>query len=67
MGCQLHSILNVTIKYAEGDLSFWNFICGRINEVDLFIEKIPVTDDLIGDYVSALEYRGRFQRWFNDL
>jgi 1-acyl-sn-glycerol-3-phosphate acyltransferase len=67
MGHQLHSILNVTIKYPEGDLNFWNFICGRINQVDLFIEKIPVTDDLIGDYVSDPEYRGRFQKWINDL
>ena len=67
MGHQLHSILNVTIKYPEGDLNFWNFICGRINEVDLIIEKIPVTDDLIGDYVSDPEYRSRFQKWINDL
>jgi 1-acyl-sn-glycerol-3-phosphate acyltransferase len=67
MGHQLHSILNVTIKYPEGDLNFWNFICGRINEVDVFIENIPVTDDLIGDYVSDLEYQRRFQKWINDL
>ena len=67
MGHQLHSILNVTIKYPGGDKHFWNFICGRINEVDLFIEKIPVTDDLIGDYVSDPEYQGRFQKWINDL
>jgi len=34
MGHQLHNILNVTIKYPEGDLDFWNFLCGRISEVD---------------------------------
>ncbi len=67
MGHQLHSILNVTIKYPQGDLNFWNFICGRINEVDILIEKIPVTDDLIGDYVSDPEYQTRFQKWLNDL
>lgn len=67
MGHQLHSILNVTIKYPEGDLNFWNFICGRIKKVNLFIEKIPVTDDMIGDYVSDPEYRSRFQKWINDL
>jgi len=67
MGHQLQSILNVTIKYPEGDLNFWNFLCGRINEVDLFIENIPVTKDLIGDYVSDSEYQGRFQKWINNL
>lgn len=67
MGEQLHSILNVTIKYPEGDLNFWNFLCGRISEADVFIEKIPVTADLIGDYVSDPDYQKRFQKWINDL
>jgi len=67
MGHQLHSILNVTIKYPQGDLNFWNFVCGRINRVDVLIEKIPVTDDLIGDYVSDPEYQKHFQKWLNDI
>jgi len=67
MGHQLHSILNVTIKYPQHDLNFWNFLCGRIDEVDVFIEKIPVTDDLIGDYISDMKYQKRFQNWLNDL
>jgi 1-acyl-sn-glycerol-3-phosphate acyltransferase len=67
MGHQLGSILNVTIKYPQGDLNFWNFLCGRIDEVFLFIEKISVTSDLIGDYISDPEYQARFQKWINDL
>jgi 1-acyl-sn-glycerol-3-phosphate acyltransferase len=67
MGHQLHSILNVTIRYPQDDLNFWNFLCGRIDQVDLFIEKIPVTENLIGDYVSDLEYQKRFQKWLNDI
>lgn len=67
MGHQLHSILNVTIKYPQHDLNFWNFLCGRIDEVDVFIEKIPVTDDLIGDYVSDPVYQKNFQTWLNGI
>lgn len=67
MGHQLHSILNVTIKYPENDLHFWNFLCGRTKEVKVMIEKIPVTDDMVGDYVSDPEYQKRFQNWINDL
>ena len=67
MGQQLHSILNVTIKYPQGDLDFWNFVCGRINRVNVVIEKIPVTPDLIGDYVSDPVYQKHFQNWLNDL
>lgn len=67
MGHQLHSILNVTINYPQRDLSFWNFMCGRIRKVNVFIEKIPVTDDLIGDYTADAEYQKRFQKWLNEL
>ena len=67
MGHQLHSILNVTIKYPQGDLNFWNFVCGRIDTVNVHIEKIPVTEELIGDYVSDPEYQKRFQNWLNDI
>ncbi|PKL17928.1 MAG: acyltransferase [Spirochaetae bacterium HGW-Spirochaetae-5] len=67
MGQQLHSILNVTIKYPQGDLNFWNFVCGRINRVNVLIKKIPVTPDLIGDYVSDPVYQKHFQNWLNDL
>lgn len=67
MGNQLHSILNVTIKYPEKDLNFWNFLSGRISKVNVFIEEIPVTDDIVGDYISDPEYQQRFQKWINDL
>lgn len=67
MGNQINNIVNVTIKYPEGDLNFWNFLCGRISKVNVFIEKITVTEDLIGDYISDPEYQQRFQKWINDL
>ena len=67
MGNQIRSILNVTIKYPQGDLNFWNFLCGRINKVYLFMEEIPVTDDLVGDYISDPVYQERFQKWLNAL
>ena len=67
MGNIINSILNVTIKYTENDTDFWNFMCGKITKVDFLIERIAVTDDLIGDYVSDLKYQDRFKEWVNDL
>ena len=67
MGEQLSSILNVTIVYPDGDTSFWHFICGRIPEIRVIIEKLPVTRDLLGDYVEDKDYQNRFQGWLNDL
>jgi 1-acyl-sn-glycerol-3-phosphate acyltransferase len=67
MGNIINSIVNVTIKYPEKDTNFWHFLCGRITKVELFIERIAVTDDLIGDYVSDPQYQERFKVWINDL
>lgn len=67
MGEQLNSILNVTIVYPGGDTSFWNFLCGRIKEIRVIIEKMPVTPDLLGDYVENKDYQASFQKWLNDI
>ncbi len=67
MGEQLRSILNVTIVYPEGDTRFWSFLSGRVREVRVLIEKIPVTADLLGDYIEDREYQARFQEWLNTV
>ena len=67
MGNMINSIINVTIKYPEKNKSFWHFLCGRITRVDFLIEYIPMTEDLIGDYIDDPEYQARFKEWINDL
>lgn len=67
MGDQLSSIVNVTIVYPGGDTSFWHFICGRIKEIRVIIEKMPVTPDILGDYVEDREFQNKFQNWVNEV
>lgn len=67
MGDYLDSILNVTIAYPQGAQSFWDFLCGRVDEIRVRIEAIPITDEMLGDYFNDSEYRSRFQGWVNDL
>ncbi len=67
MGEQLSSILNVTIVYPDGDTSFWHFICGRIKEIRVIIEKMPVTPELLGDYVEDKDFQNWFQGWLNGI
>ncbi len=66
MGEQMHSILDVTISYPEGLRSFWGFLCGKVREVRVRVEAIPVPRDLVGDYQDA-SHREKFQRWLNTL
>ncbi len=67
MGSSIKKILNVTIVYPKGDFDFWNFLCGMIKEVDVHIETIDVTPDLIGDYENDPVYKAHFQKWINKL
>ncbi|TAL33282.1 MAG: acyltransferase [Spirochaetes bacterium] len=67
MGEQLRSILNVTIVYPGGDTRFWSFLSGRVREVRVLVEKIPITAELLGDYIEDKEYQARFQEWLNTV
>ncbi|MFH2133399.1 MAG: acyltransferase [bacterium] len=67
MGNQLHYVLDVTIAYPQGKQSFWAFLCGRVNAVNVHIERIPISDDLFGDYMTDKSYRTSFQQWLNDV
>jgi 1-acyl-sn-glycerol-3-phosphate acyltransferase len=67
MGDYLSDILNVTIKYGENRRSFWGFLSGRVKEITVVVETIPVTEELKGDFHSDQEYRERFINWLNNL
>lgn len=67
MGEQLHQIVNVTIVYPDGVKSFWNFVCGKIGEIRVRVETLPINREIIGDYVNNPEFRTSFQNWINSL
>ena len=67
MGEQLHKIVNVTIVYPDGTKSFWDFLCGKIGEIKVMVETMPVNREIIGDYVNNTEFRGNFQKWINSV
>ncbi len=67
MGDCLTEILNITIKYGKNRRNFRDFLSGRVKEITVVVEKIPVTDDLKGDFKNDKEYRERFIHWLNDL
>lgn len=64
---QITQIVNVTIIYPEGVLGFWSFLGGDVKKIIVRAELIPVTDDLIGDYLNDEQFREHMQQWFNNL
>ena len=67
MGDYLNSLLNITIAYPQGIGSFWDFLCGRITEIRVHIEKMAIPHEILGDYDNDPVFRTFFQKWINDL
>jgi len=67
MGENLHEFIDVTIIYPEGNLRFWDYICGRLKKVVIHVKTQPITQELLGDYENDREYRARFQGWLNKM
>ena len=67
MGEYLNNILNFTIAYPEGAPAFWDFLCGRVSEIRVDIQTMPVEEKLLGDYDNDPEYKAFFQNWVNDV
>jgi len=67
MGEQMTSILDVTIVYPQGAVTFWGMLCGRLQDVVVRVREIPVSDKLRGDYFNDASYRAWFQDWLNHL
>lgn len=66
-GERMKTILNVTIHYADGISSFWDFLCGKVSRVKVFVEELQITEDMLGDYVEDQAFKDTFQEWLNKL
>jgi 1-acyl-sn-glycerol-3-phosphate acyltransferase len=67
MGERLESILDVTIVYPEGVPQIWAFLCSKSMVVKVRVKQLPVTKDLIGDYLTDRQFRRRFNDWLDTL
>ncbi len=67
MGEQLEQILNVTIVYPKGPKNFWAFVCGKVGEIKVRVDALPITKEMLGDYFQDHEYRERFHEWVNHV
>jgi 1-acyl-sn-glycerol-3-phosphate acyltransferase len=65
MSGRLNQLVDVTISYPDGIPSFWDFITGKVERVnvEVFVEEIDTA--LIGDYEDDA-YKANFQQWLNN-
>ena len=67
LGRRLHSILDVTIVYPERIPNLWTFLCSSSMEIKVRVRQIPITAELLGDYVTDPEFRQKFKDWLDRL
>ena len=67
MGEQIHRVLDVTIVYPQGDMSFWSFLCGNIREIKVRVNALPINQEQLGDYVNDRNFRKKFHKWLNAI
>jgi 1-acyl-sn-glycerol-3-phosphate acyltransferase len=67
MGDKLQQVVDVTIAYPQGAASFWDFACGRVDEVRVRVKTLPVNSQIVGDYTNDVRFKREFQKWLNDL
>ena len=67
MGDKLQHIVDVTIAYPQGVATFWDFVCGRVNEIKVRVKTLPINSEMLGDYLQDPQFKRDFQNWLNDL
>jgi 1-acyl-sn-glycerol-3-phosphate acyltransferase len=67
MGDKLREVVDVTIAYPQGAATFWDFACGRVKEIKVRVKTLPITNQIVGDYLKDVQFKRNFQKWLNDL
>jgi 1-acyl-sn-glycerol-3-phosphate acyltransferase len=68
MGKQMHTMLDITIVYADEKKEAWDLFCGRVHKVVVDVRKIEIPREFLGkDYSSDPVFKENFQAWLNTL
>ena len=68
MGTSLHSMIDVTIVYPDGNYTFWDLCCRRLRRILVDVKTFEIEPwALGGDYQNDDAFRARFQAWMSTL
>jgi 1-acyl-sn-glycerol-3-phosphate acyltransferase len=67
MGDKFHRLLNVTIVYPDGVRSMWDFLCGKVRKVDVFIETLPIPEKFAKADLEDKNFQKEFVEWLNAM
>ncbi|MFV8570485.1 acyltransferase [Marinobacter sp. SBS5] len=68
MGEMIHTMLDVTIVYPEGQPGMWDYLSGRVKKIIVDIRTREIPEQFLGmDYEGNREKRVEFQRWVSGI
>lgn len=67
MNGQLDTLVDVTIYYPQGIPTFWQFISGQVQQVQVQVSTQNISSHYIGDYLNDKAFQADFQHWINAL
>jgi len=68
MGDKINYLVLTTIKYIPKAPTPWEYMTGKFNKVQIFIEKIKIPDTLKNrNYITDNSFRKELQNWLNEL
>lgn len=68
MGDRFSSYLDVTIVYPKGIPTFWDLLCGKLEQVVVQVRELPIPAALAkGNYASDAGYRRELQTWVQGM
>ena len=68
LGDKFQAILDVTIVYPDGPISFKDFLRGKLRRVIVRVRSLPIPKHLMeGDYAQDPAFREAFSQWVQQL
>ncbi|WP_020208935.1 acyltransferase [Gilvimarinus chinensis] len=63
---RINTLLDVTIYYPGGRPSFWQYLGGGVDTIQVVIQERSIDASLTGDYGDS-KFRAHFQNWVNGI
>jgi len=67
MGDKFHRLVNITIVYPDGVRTMWDFLCGKVRNVDVFVETTPIPEKFAKADLEDKKFQKEFTDWLNGL
>ncbi|MDA9595315.1 acetyltransferase [SAR86 cluster bacterium] len=64
---KIKEFIDITIIYDSKNLGFWNYLCGNIKNIKIFISKTQIPEKYLDEnLISREELRSDFKLWLNE-